>query len=208
MLNDEVVEGIPAILPVSGAIPLSLLPSAHTAFNNTAHGAAAPPGAILGSYLLQAIQDDNEKTLLPSWLQSAPKALGTTGHGKATADQWRVLSTIHAVITLIRVWGFHGQDTQEFRMLRNFVDLARIATIAPRRSTSFAHRETLHRYMMSYLQGIKVMYPEVNIVPNHHIMLHLPDFLRDFGPVHSIWAFPYERLNGILQSIKTNNRFG
>ena len=43
---------------------------------------------------------------------------------------------------------------------------------------------------------------------HHHLSLHLPECLRDFGPVHSWWAYPFERFNGIIQRTKSNKRVG
>ena len=40
------------------------------------------------------------------------------------------------------------------------------------------------------------------------MVLHIYDFLRLFGPVHSWWCFPFEWLIGQLQWLPTNHRFG
>ena len=41
---------------------------------------------------------------------------------------------------------------------------------------------------------------------NYHMALHMPDVILDYGPPHAFWCFAYERMNGILASIPTNNR--
>ncbi|KZS99457.1 uncharacterized protein LAESUDRAFT_667967 [Laetiporus sulphureus 93-53] len=43
---------------------------------------------------------------------------------------------------------------------------------------------------------------------NQHLLLHLPDILRNLGPAPSIWCFGFERANYILQRTNTNNRMG
>lgn len=43
------------------------------------------------------------------------------------------------------------------------------------------------------------------VKPNFHWITHLFDQIEDYGPVHGYWAFPYERLNKVLKSFKTNN---
>ena len=35
---------------------------------------------------------------------------------------------------------------------------------------------------------------------------HLTACLREFGPSHSFWLFPFERYNGILENQPSNNR--
>ena len=47
---------------------------------------------------------------LPSWLNAAPAAFGTTQHGKLSADQWRTVGTLNLPITLIRTWGAEVSD--------------------------------------------------------------------------------------------------
>ena len=39
-----------------------------------------------------------------------------------------------------------------------------------------------------------------------HIHCHLRDCVMDFGPISGFWLFPYERLNGILGELPSNNR--
>ena len=39
-----------------------------------------------------------------------------------------------------------------------------------------------------------------------HVACHLKQCITDFGPVRSFWLFSFERYNGILENIPTNNR--
>ena len=43
------------------------------------------------------------------------------------------------------------------------------------------------------------------VKPNFHWVTHLFTQIEDYGPIHSYWAFLYERLNKVLKSFKTNN---
>ena len=38
--------------------------------------------------------------------------------------------------------------------------------------------------------------------------LHLRDYILLYGPVHSWWAYPFERMIGTLQRISTNYKEG
>ena len=44
------------------------------------------------------------------------------------------------------------------------------------------------------------------IRPNMHMHCHMASCIREFGPAHSFWLFPFERYNGILEGQPTNNR--
>ena len=61
---------------------------------------------------------------------------------------------------------------------------------------------------LAYLEGLRTLYPSSFLVPKHHMALHLPDMLRDFGPVHAWRTFAFERLNQIFQNVPTNSLLG
>jgi hypothetical protein len=52
-----------------------------------------------------------------------------------------------------------------------------------------------------YLQ----LYGEQAMKPNHHYVVHMPDQLRDFGPVYEFWTFLTERLNKVLKNYNSNS---
>ncbi len=62
-----------------------------------------------------------------------------------------------------------------------------------------------------YLQMFKKfellhMYGSKFCTPNMHLHLHLRECLLDYRPSPSFWCFSFERYNGCLSSIQTNNR--
>jgi len=62
--------------------------------------------------------------------------------------------------------------------------------------------------MQSYLKGLKELFPDYKLCPNHHMALHLHEYILFYGPVHSWWTFPFERVIGMLQRISTNYQPG
>ena len=50
------------------------------------------------------------------------------------------------------------------------------------------------------------MYGKETITPNMHMSCHLRQCIYDYGPLHSFWAFPFERFNGILGNLPNNNK--
>jgi hypothetical protein len=81
-------------------------------------------------------------------------------------------------------------------------------TIATARTTSRQKAEHYLQLMRSYINGLKILFPDYDFRPNHHMALHLYDCLLRFGPVHSWWTFPLERTIGMLQRIPTSGKFG
>ncbi|TFY77450.1 hypothetical protein EWM64_g6562 [Hericium alpestre] len=204
-------------IPVSGAkkvlIERLILWKAEGTAGMSAAEAAKNPGAkpalntaVLGQTVLSEVHKDMTKTELPTWVSRAPSKFGTTEHGKLSADQWRTACTIHLPITLIRLWG--NEDGRFKEMLENFIDLIVAVEIGSMLSVSSEHASLYDMLMKRYLDGVNALYKEANFVPNHHISLHLGDFMCSFGPVHAWRAFATERYNYLLQQVNTNQKFG
>lgn len=58
------------------------------------------------------------------------------------------------------------------------------------------------------MEGIKQLFPQYQIHANHHMALHLYEYLCQFSPVHRWWTFPFERLIGMLERIPMNFKIG
>lgn len=64
------------------------------------------------------------------------------------------------------------------------------------------------QYLTNYISRLNIVFPGLGCESIHHLAFHIYDFLKLFGPVHSWWCFPFERLIGLLQRIPTNHHFG
>ncbi len=137
-------------------------------------------------------------------MQRAPKNFGSLSHGKLKADQWRTVCLVNLVITLVRLWGNPTATNRQKALLENFLDLVRAVDLATRRSMDPHRVRKFDEYIRKYLEGLRTMFQH-DLVPNHHLSLHLAECLELFGPVHAWWAFPFELFNGLLQNFNTNN---
>ncbi len=155
--------------------------------------------------VLEQLRCDIARVVLPSWLEKPPSNLGDASHGKLKADQWRVLCTVHMVITLVRLWGHSGATDEERQVLQNFIHLIVAIDLASRRSMSADRAALYDHHMYAYMQGLREIFDH-HLVPNHHLALHLSRCLELFGPVHGWWAYPFERYNGLLQRLNTNHK--
>ena len=161
---------------------------------------------VLDQAIVDTIRADITATHLPSWLERPPKNFGSASHGKLKADQWRTACTVNLVITLTRLWGTAEASDRDRLILDNFLPLVRAVDLATRRTTDPQRIEKFDRHMFHYLETLRTVFGH-QFVPNHHLSLHLHECLLLFGPVHSWWAFPFERYNGLLQHLNTNNKF-
>jgi hypothetical protein len=173
-------------------------------------------GCILTEEEVESIRSDIENMMTPSWLTSVPNDLGEPRHGKLKADQWRVLATTYLPISLVRMWDaneLEGQPperptSRRQKLLHATMSLISAVIIATSQKTSSAKAGLYLQHMQTYLRLMKELIPDYDFRPNHHMSLHLAEYLCLFGPVHAWWTFPFERLIGMLQRIPTNFKMG
>ena len=162
--------------------------------------------AVLGSDIMEAVWEDMAFTQLPSWVGLVPRNWGTSKRGKLTADNWRVICTVHLPITLIRLW--KDETGRKAELLHNFMDLATAVRIANMRVSSKNQVRAYNFHISRYASALPTLFPDVSIKPTVHAALHLGDIMDLFGPVHSHSAPFYERYIYFLQQLNTNKKLG
>ena len=60
--------------------------------------------------------------------------------------------------------------------------------------------------LLRFCVKVHQIYGVESLTPNIHLHCHLATCVREFGPLHSYWLFPFKRYNGIFGSEATNNR--
>lgn len=163
---------------------------------------------------LRQIRKDIAKTIRPGWQQGPPPNLGTKGHGKLKADQWRTCMEFDIPVSLLQLRAADVQDNRQFDqdqrlgVVESTMLLATALRWATSHRTSQRHVDEYMRNMRAYLASVRRLFPETNLVPNHHNALYIGEMLLRFGPAHGWWMFPFERLIGLLQKVNTNNKIG
>jgi hypothetical protein len=151
---------------------------------------------------------------VPSWVYAVPLGFGEAKTGTLKADEWRTLTTIYLPVALTTIWGEGSEHktTHVASALRARLDhtmhLTSAITLACYRHITEKQIESYKEHMVTYLETLQDFYPHARRLCNQHMSLHLPMFMRSFGPVYSWWAFVYERLIGRLQCLPSNNKFG
>ena len=140
-----------------------------------------------------------ESVVQPSWLTRAP----VLSHGKLKADDWRSLATTSFPVALIRLWS-HLADQKHVELLEMSLVLVSAIIVATSRVTSQQHADEYMRLMTRYRELMHRRFPDYQALPNHHMAMHIGEFLLMYGPVHSWWTYPFERVIGSLQRISTN----
>ncbi|KAF9001036.1 hypothetical protein BDZ89DRAFT_968770 [Hymenopellis radicata] len=158
---------------------------------------------------MEAVRKDMARSKFPLGINKAPMNWGTPGRGKLSADIWRVVCTIHLVITLIRVWGYEGQTvSRQKAMLVNFLDLVNAMLMAANRTSSDAHADSFDAHCYRYLEKSQLIYRDFKVKPLQHVGQHFGHFLRTMGPSHAFRTPGFERMNYYMQRTNTNNHQG
>ncbi|KAF9521370.1 hypothetical protein CPB83DRAFT_742670, partial [Crepidotus variabilis] len=163
---------------------------------------------VLGAHVLSEIRSDMNKIEAPSWWPPSPKHPGEIKWGKFKAEEWRSFCLVNLPITLTRLWGILPKESRQYQMLENYMLLVNAIKIATSRSISHEMISSYEQYMLRYLQGFLRLYPHKNLTPYQHLSLHFGDHLRRFGPTHSWRCYAFERMNGLVQGLPSNSRFG
>ncbi|KAL1750194.1 hypothetical protein FB107DRAFT_187608, partial [Schizophyllum commune] len=157
---------------------------------------------------LAEIDHDAETLILPSSMQAAPKSAGERKGGKFKAASWLTYALVNLPITLIRLWGGAPPDSRERAMLDNYMHLVKAIRLA---SLPYMTSEVIESYtseMHRYLTTLLELFPGTTITIYQHLSLHLPLLLAEHGPTHAWRCWVVERMNHVLQTLNTNNKFG
>ena len=173
----------------------------------------SPPVRTGTATVMQRIREVISTTNTPSWVNSVPSNFGDSSAGTLKADEWRTMISIYLPIALISLWGSESYDQPTHpprlrRILDHTMLLVSAVLIVSFRTTTTSRARAYEDYMVRYIRDMKELFPEAGYRPNHHMAIHVSDFLRLYGPAHSWWCFPFERLVGQLQRLPTNHHFG
>lgn len=165
---------------------------------------------------LKYIQHVIETTDTPSWIHSVPRNYGEAAAGIIKAGEWRILSAVHIPIALVTLWGDerlpNGPERTHFlQVLDHSMALFEAVTLVVRDTMNSSRAVRYRQLLGQWVDGLYKIHPHTishRKRTNIHVAFHLYDFLLLFGPVMSWWAFPFERLIGVLQRINTNDIVG
>ena len=146
---------------------------------------------------LTKIQEKIDKVKVPADVGRMPKKIQNS-YGGFTADQWKSFTILFSIFCL---WDILPRADLE--LWRNFV-LACSYLCTP--VITELRASMAHTYLLQFCKGVEKRYGTHRITPNMHLHTHLRECVLDYGPVYSFWLFSFERYNGVLGEIGTNQR--
>lgn len=155
---------------------------------------------------LTAIHHCIRDITLPTWVQRPPINLGQPGHGKLKAREYLTLFATIFPLIIPEFWYTSEASALEQKHFNCFYHLVSATNIVVSFCTSNASADAYTQHYTQYRSAIQELFPDHPSKPNHHYAMHNAALLKYWGPLAAFSEFPGERMNGMLQEIKTNNQ--
>ena len=120
-----------------------------------------------------------------------------SGFASFTADQWKNWTLIYSLIALKEIL---PQD--HYECWGHFVHACYYLCSRAIRPDSL---RKAHSLLVLFCKSFESLYGTECCTMNMHLHCHLSECIRDHGPAYSFWLFSFERYNGILGAVHTNN---
>ncbi len=153
------------------------------------------------------------ETRRPTWHRGPPVDLGSPSARKVKAEQWRGSVEFDLVVATAKLYSPQkclltdpAERARREKLFKATMLLAMAILWASSDRTSVIHYIKYMSYMQAYQRVLLELFPDRNLLPNHHAALHVGFFLLYFGPTRGWWMFPFERLIGRLQKFNTNGK--
>ena len=186
-------------LPYFRPIEMMLIDPMHNLFLGTAKHFARDiwiGRSILDVSALNKIETRLKAMVVPAGLGRVPVTINTGFF--LTAEQWKNWTLYFLMYCLGDLL-----PNDELECWRHFV-------LACRRLCKFSVTNdditVADGLLLKFCKRATRIYGSNAITPNMHMHCHLASCVKEFGPLHTYWLFPFERYNGILEGQPTNNR--
>lgn len=152
---------------------------------------------LLSKDNFDTIQECVDSFSLPSDVGRIPYRI-RSGFSGFKADQWRSWTTVFSLVSLKGIL-----PPCHYNCWCLYVSACQILCS---RKLTIQSLEKADDLLTEFCIFFVALYGSEKTSPNMHLHLHLKDSILDYGPVYAFWLFSYERYNGIMGSVPTNNR--
>ena len=149
----------------------------------------------LNSEKLAKVEEKLKHSVVPVGLGRLPSSISSAHFH--TADQWKNWTIYFSIYCLGDV------------LPKPHLDCWRKFVLACRQLCKFSLTSDditiIDQLLLRFCKQSVEIYGAESVTLNMHMHCHLSSCLREFGPIHSFWLFPFKRYNGILEDQPTNN---
>ncbi|KAJ7782582.1 hypothetical protein DFH07DRAFT_864942 [Mycena maculata] len=156
------------------------------------------------------------------WAGRLPLRVGEPAGGSLTADEYKFAVTGPWAVVIPIVWErFQKESEEDYKKAMERYPTAKRKYKSKLKQWEKGNKRSdppsmpkkpIRREDTNFLRfatALKILlYGMAEMKPNHHWCVHIPDQVRDYGPLYSFWAFLMERLNKVLKNLNSNNWAG
>ena len=115
-----------------------------------------------------------------------------------TAEQWMIWVNYYSIFCMYSIL-----TKEELECWRTFVLASRLLCLQSLSEEDVSLADAL---LLTFCRRFENLHGPSSVTPNMHMHAHLSECVKDFGPLSSLWLFSFERFNGLLGDLPTNNR--
>ncbi|MBW0491616.1 hypothetical protein O181_031331 [Austropuccinia psidii MF-1] len=157
---------------------------------------------FLSDQLKNNIQTRIQDVIVPKGVTHITSQVGSARNGKLKESKWRALFSVYLLLVFLDSF-LEGNSSQ--RLLTNTALLIKCTAIVVAKSITKEDAICFSQSYQSYQNTSKKLLTNIQITPNHHYAMHIPEQLMQWGPLMGLSEFSGERLVGTLQNLKTNS---
>ncbi|MBW0478864.1 hypothetical protein O181_018579 [Austropuccinia psidii MF-1] len=169
-------------------------------------------GTAGGFFTKQKVQEFRELmqgVTMPTGATRLPLNLGAARHGCLKASQWLSLFTLVIPLIIPRMYITKrsiDMKSSQAKFLQNTGDLIQCTRIVFAKVCREGHAAHFFHAYNRYTLLAREVFNNPNVKPNHHYALHIPEQMKLWGPLMGVAEFSGERMIGLLQKVKTNQK--
>ena len=153
---------------------------------------------MLGDNDSKEIQKIIDLMQVPASIGRIPQKVGST-FSALTADEWKNWTLVYSSICL------HDRLTPEiYQLWMVFVKAVSILCRRLLKSTDISLAEDL---LWKFASSYETHFGKSECTPNLHLLCHLPEVVRDYGPVYAFWCYSFERSVVNIVNVRTLKNF-
>ena len=151
-------------------------------------------GIIQDKYLA-VIQQRVDEFKVPHSIGRIPHKKGSNFSG-LTADQWLNWTNIYSIYAI--------KDILPPADIQCWLYFVKASIILWQYTLTQSDLFTADSNLLNFCQEFQRLYGKEKCTPNMHLHNHLKECIVDYSPISTFWTFPFERLNGLLESFSKN----
>ena len=162
---------------------------------------------ILGPRDMARLRELLLEVSAPTSIGRLHREWGGPAAGNPTADDWRSFALVYGPLVLPRLWREVGPTSagrRNHRMiedeLRAMMLLFEIIALSFRASISDTQLRILDKLIPTWQHLALRLHPTLLKKTNLHVVSHLTEDIRRYGPMYGWWSYPVERLNYVIKN--------